>query len=212
MSRIELQDLLRQGLIALNQPQNNSVENLLIRYIELISQWNRTYNLTAIRDLDAMITRHLLDSLSISPFVVGKRVLDVGTGAGLPGIPLAIIYPDKQFTLLDSNQKKTRFLQQVVYTLKLHNVKIVHHRIEEFSSEKFDIILSRAFSTLKDFIVMSKHLLHEQGAFLAMKGVYPLIELQEIQTPFKVKATHPLHVPRLEAERHVVEINLAMEA
>lgn len=207
MSRIELFELLHQGLVELNDVPEKGTEIQLIRYIELIAQWNRVFNLTAIRDLDAMVVRHLLDSLTIKPFIKGKTILDVGTGAGLPGIPLAIMMPEKQFVLLDSNQKKTRFLQQTVYQLRLKNVRVVHQRVEEYKVDQlFDTVVSRAFSTLREYLQLSKHLVRPGGQILAMKGVYPLTELQEVSSPFKVVNTHPLKVPKLDAERHVVDL------
>ncbi|MDX2164147.1 MAG: 16S rRNA (guanine(527)-N(7))-methyltransferase RsmG [Gammaproteobacteria bacterium] len=212
MSRIELFELLHQGLVELNDVPDKGTEIQLIRYIELIAQWNRVFNLTAIRDLDAMVVRHLLDSLTIKPFIKGKTVLDVGTGAGLPGIPLAIMMPDKQFVLLDSNQKKTRFLQQTVYQLRLKNVRVVHQRVEEYKVDQlFDTVISRAFSTLREYLQLSKHLVRAGGQILAMKGVYPLTELQEVNAPFKVVNTHPLKVPKLDAERHVVDLTYEPE-
>ena len=207
MSRIELIEQLGQGLTDLNITRDRAAEAQLIRYIELISQWNRVFNLTAIRDLDAMVTRHILDSLTLKLFIEGQTVLDVGTGAGLPGIPLSIMMPDVQFVLLDSNQKKTRFLQQTVYQLRLKNVRVVHQRVEEFRTDSlFEVILSRAFSTLREYLYFSKHLIKPHGQILAMKGVYPLTELQEVTAPFKVINTHQVIVPGLDAERHVVDI------
>jgi 16S rRNA (guanine527-N7)-methyltransferase len=214
MSRFELFELLHKGLIEMGQPLDRSVEAQLIRYIELIAQWNRVFNLTAIRDLDAMVVRHLLDSLTIKPFIQGRTILDVGTGAGLPGIPLAITMPDCYFTLLDSNQKKTRFLQQAVYHMRLRNVRVVHERVEDYQADNlFDTIVCRAFSTLREFLQQSQHLVKPGGQLLAMKGVYPLTELQEITPPFKITATHQLFVPNLQAERHVVDVHFeaAME-
>lgn len=212
MSRTELFELLHQGLIKMNQPLDRHLEAQLIRYIELIGQWNRVFNLTAIRDLDTMVTRHLLDSLTILPYIKGKTVLDVGTGAGLPGIPLAIVMPEHQFVLLDSNQKKTRFLQQTCYQMRLKNVRVVHERVEDYQPEQlFDVIVSRAFSTLREFLVMSQHLAKPGAQLLAMKGVYPLTELQEVSKPFKVTNTHQLSVPNLDAERHVVDLTYEPE-
>jgi 16S rRNA (guanine527-N7)-methyltransferase len=212
MSRIELFEQLHQGLIEMNQPLDRQMEAQLIRYIELIAQWNRVFNLTAIRDLDTMVTRHLLDSLSILPHLKGKLILDVGTGAGLPGIPLAIVIPDRQFVLLDSNQKKTRFLQQTCYQMRLRNVRVVHQRVEEYQADPlFDSVVSRAFSTLRDFLTLSQHLVKPGGQVLAMKGVYPLTELQEVTPPFKVVDVYPLKVPKLDAERHVVELKYQPE-
>lgn len=207
MSRTELFELLHQGLIKMNLSLDRHLEAQLIRYIELIGQWNRVFNLTAIRDLDTMVTRHLLDSLTIVPYIKGRTVLDVGTGAGLPGIPLAIVMPDHHFVLLDSNQKKTRFLQQTCYQMRLKNVRVVHERVEDYQPEQlFDVVVSRAFSTLREFLSMSEHLVKPGAQFLAMKGVYPLTELQEIASPFKIINTHPLTVPNLDAERHVVDV------
>jgi 16S rRNA (guanine527-N7)-methyltransferase len=212
MSRTELFELLHQGLEEMGQPVDRQIETQLVRYIELIAQWNRVFNLTAIRDLDTMVTRHLLDSLTIRPFIKGKNILDVGTGAGLPGIPLAIVMPDRQFVLLDSNQKKTRFLQQTCYQMRLRNVRVVHQRVEEYQAEPlFDSIVSRAFSTLREFLTLTQHLVKPDGQILAMKGVYPLTELQEIAAPFKIINTHPLKVPKLDAERHVVEVTYQPE-
>jgi 16S rRNA (guanine527-N7)-methyltransferase len=207
MSRTELFELLHQGLVKMNLPLDRHVEAQLIRYIELIGQWNRVFSLTAIRDLDTMIVRHLLDSLSILPFIKGHKIVDVGTGAGLPGIPLAIVMPDHFFVLVDSNQKKTRFLQQTCYQMRLKNIRIVHERIENYQPEQlFDCVVSRAFSTLREFLVLSEHLAKPGTQFLAMKGVYPLTELQEVSESFNVKGAHPLHVPNLDAERHVVDL------
>jgi 16S rRNA (guanine527-N7)-methyltransferase len=212
MSRTELFELLHQGLEEMGQPVDRQIETQFVRYIELIAQWNRVFNLTAIRDLDTMVTRHLLDSLTIRPFIKGKNILDVGTGAGLPGIPLAIVMPDRQFVLLDSNQKKTRFLQQTCYQMRLRNVRVVHQRVEEYQAEPlFDSIVSRAFSTLREFLTLTQHLVKPDGQILAMKGVYPLTELQEIAAPFKIINTHPLKVPKLDAERHVVEVTYQPE-
>src|ERR1700722_7511648 len=175
MSQVELLEQLHQGLVEMGQPLDRQTETQLIRYIGLVAQWNRVYNLTSIRDTDTMVTRHLLDSLSILPHIEGHHILDVGTGAGLPGIPLAIAMPNRQFVLLDSNQKKTKFLQQTCYQMRLRNVKIINHRVEEYSADPlFDSVISRAFSTLRDFITLSQHLVKPGGQLLAMKGVYPL--------------------------------------
>ncbi len=208
MSRNELLEILHQGLIEMDHPLDRQTEVQLIQYIDLIAQWNRVYNLSSIRDVDTMVTRHLLDSLSISKYIKGKTILDVGTGAGLPGIPLAIAMPDRQFVLLDSNQKKMRFLQQTCYQMRLRNVRVVNQRVEEFKVDPlFDSVISRAFSTLRDFITQSQHLVKPNGQMLAMKGVYPLTELQEVAAPFKLVEVYPLKVPQLNAERHLVELS-----
>ncbi len=208
MSRNELLEMLHQGLIEMDQPLDRQTEVQLIQYIDLIAQWNRVYNLSSIRDVDTMVTRHLLDSLSIRQYIKGQTILDVGTGAGLPGIPLAIAMPDRQFVLLDSNQKKMRFLQQTCYQMRLRNVRVVNQRVEEYKAEPlFDSVISRAFSTLRDFITQSQHLVKPHGQMLAMKGVYPLTELQEVAVPFKLIEVYPLKVPQLNAERHLVELS-----
>lgn len=177
-------------------------------YIQLLEKWNKTYNLTAIRDINEMLEKHLLDSLSIAKMVYGERFLDVGTGAGLPGIPLAILYPQKTFTLLDSNGKKTRFLQQVKGQLQLANVTVANSRIEQFKpAHQFDAILSRAFASLSDMIEGSEHLCDEGGCFFAMKGQFPERELQEITKPYKVL---PITWPGNQSERHLVIISQSL--
>jgi 16S rRNA (guanine527-N7)-methyltransferase len=207
MVRTELLEMLHQGLSEMGQSLSTQTEGKLIRYIELIGQWNTVYKLTSIRDLDTMVTRHLLDSLSIRDFIKGQTILDVGTGAGLPGIPLAIAMPDHQFVLLDSNQKKTRFLQQTCYQMRLQNVRVVNHRAEEYHANPlFDSVISRAFSTLTDFLTQSRHLVKPSGQILAMKGIYPFTELQEVPTHFKLVEVKPLKVSQLDAERHVVNL------
>ncbi|CAA0081485.1 Ribosomal RNA small subunit methyltransferase G [BD1-7 clade bacterium] len=177
----------------------------LSSYIQLLAKWNKAYNLTAIRNVDEMLDRHLLDSLSIGAYIDGQRLIDVGTGGGLPGLPLSIVYPDKHFTLLDSNSKKTRFLKQVVMELNLPNVDVVHSRVEAFQPENvFDAVLSRAFASLEDMVVGSEHLLSATGVYLAMKGIWPEMELQPINKPYKVQ---PIDWPGNDQERHLVIIS-----
>lgn len=179
----------------------------LCAYLDLLEKWNRAYNLTAVRDPAAMVGLHLLDSLSIAPYITAGRYLDVGTGAGLPGIPLALVYPDKQFDLLDSNGKKTRFLQQVVVQLGLSNVAVHHTRVEQFQPEAgYDGILSRAFASLADMVNACAHLCAEGGVLLAMKGQYPAQELSQLPKPYIVESCHPLAVPGVEGERHLLII------
>jgi 16S rRNA (guanine527-N7)-methyltransferase len=171
-------------------------------YLQLLEKWNKVYNLTAIRDPKDMMTLHIQDSLSIGPYLHGSRIIDVGTGAGLPGIPLAITYPDKHFTLLDSNGKKTRFLTHVQHTLGLKNVTVVHSRVEKFRpTEGFDSILSRAFASLSDMLAMTDHLCAIGGRFLAMKGQYTETELP---AHIRLIGVYPLHVPGLDAQRNLV--------
>lgn len=179
----------------------------LLAYLELLISWNKAYNLTAIRDPAQMIALHLLDSLTVLPHVTGEHLIDVGTGAGLPGIPLAIMYPDKQFTLLDSNGKKTRFLFQVRCHLGLTNVVEIQSRVEQHQPrECYDAVLSRAFTSIADMVDKCHHLLAAQGVFLAMKGKFPQSELSEVAKDYKVETSHTLQVPGVEGERHLIVI------
>lgn len=181
-------------------------ESRLLQYLYLLEKWNRAYNLTAVRDPEQMVPRHLLDSLVVRPYIVGPRVLDVGTGAGLPGIPLALALPDLHFTLLDSNAKKTRFVTQAVHALGLANVTVVQTRTEKFQpAEKFDTLIARAYASIPDMLAATRHLCAPGGRWLAMKGVFPQEELAAIPAEFAAQA-RPLRVPGLEAARHVVII------
>ncbi len=198
--------LLEKGLERLNIVLDDEKVDKLLAYHGLLVKWNKSFNLTAVRDPEAMISRHLLDSLSILPYVDGQRILDVGTGPGLPGIPLAICYPEKELTLLDSNGKKTRFLTQSKIELALSNVTPVQARIESFEDEEFDSITSRAFATLKDMVDGSIHLLKVGGYFYAMKGVLPEEEISELDERVKVLECYPLKVPGEEGERHLVKM------
>jgi 16S rRNA (guanine527-N7)-methyltransferase len=180
-------------------------------YLALLQRWNEVFNLTAIRDPDEMVWLHILDSLSINTFLQGKRIIDVGTGGGLPGIPLAIINPDKQFTLLDSNGKKTRFLTQAKMELGLKNIEVVQSRCELYNpTEKFDLIVSRAFSSIRLMLETTQHLAQNSGQFVAMKGIYPEEELKDIPANFGWKV-QPLTIKGLAAERHVVFIERIKE-
>lgn len=179
----------------------------LAAYLELLSRWNQAFNLTAIRDPNEMVTRHILDSLTVTPHLWGDRICDVGTGAGLPGIPLAVVCPDKRFTLLDSNGKKTRFLVQVVAELGIPNVTVVNSRAEQFTMEEpFTTVVTRAFSSLADMLASSRHLLAPDGRFLAMKGTYPHEELAALPPGFRLESVIELHVPGLAGARHLVRI------
>lgn len=177
----------------------------LLQYLQLLYKWNRAFNLTAIRDMEDMVTRHLLDSLAVLNWIHGDRIIDVGTGAGLPGIPLAIAKPNKQVVLLDSNGKKIHFLQEVKRSLNLSQVEIVHCRVESYHpSQGFDTVISRAFSDLKQMIVWTEHLLTPKGQWLAMKGRIPLDELTGLPYPNHVNT---YTVAGLEGERCCVMIN-----
>ena len=212
MSKSALNEILSKGLRQLNLAQSldEKQQSSLIKYVELLDKWNKTYNLTAVRKPEQMVTRHLLDSLSICPYIRGKHILDVGTGAGLPGIPLAIVFPEKHFTLLDSNNKKTRFVIQAVSELELPNVDVVQSRVENFQfPELFDTITTRAYSAIGEMVKQTSHLLVSGGVFLAMKGANPVAEIDEMSSKYAVKESHIIKVPGLEEERHLLEIKTA---
>jgi 16S rRNA (guanine527-N7)-methyltransferase len=174
----------------------------LLSFIDLIEKWNKAYNLTAIKTRQDMVKLHLLDSLTVLPYLVGQRIIDIGTGAGLPGIPLAICLPEISFTLLDSNAKKTRFVQQTVLELKLSNVEIIHSRAEDYLPDSlFSTVLTRAFADLSDIIAATRHLLAENGTMIAMKGHCTEAELAKVVTK---KTVIPVQVPGVEAERNLV--------
>ena len=180
----------------------------LLDYVALLVRWNATYNLTAIRDPREMIGKHLLDSLAMQPFVRDLGTLaDLGTGPGLPGIPLAIATPSLQVTLVESNGKKARFLREAIRQLKLGNATVAESRIEAFKpGATFDAITARALATLPLILELGGHLPGAQGRLLAMKGVLPVDEIAALPAGWRLAATHPLRVPGLDAERHLVEI------
>ena len=183
----------------------------LLAFVRLLAKWNAAYNLTAVRDPEEMITRHLLDSLVLLPYLQGPRVLDIGTGPGLPGIPLAIARPDCFFTLLDANAKKTRFVTQALGELGLKNVEVVQTRVENYRPvEKFDTLVARAFSSIADMLNNAQHLCAPGGRFLAMKGVYPEEELAAIPADYVVNEVVALKVPGLDAARHLAIITLRL--
>ena len=174
----------------------------LIDYVEMLNKWNKAYNLTAVRDPSEMLIKHIMDSLVVSPYLVGNTFIDVGTGPGLPGIPLAIINPDKQFDLVDSLGKRIRFLKQVQFELKLKNIQPIQSRIEEYNEKKFDGVISRAFASLQDMLTWCKHLPNQQGSFYALKGS----DLDEIPDGFTLKQNIKLTIPELNAERRLMII------
>jgi 16S rRNA (guanine527-N7)-methyltransferase len=179
----------------------------MLKLLDELDDWNQRMNLTAIRQRDQQITKHLLDSLSIAGFVRGARVLDVGTGAGFPGLPLAIAMPEVQFTLLDSTAKKLKFIEHVAQVIAASNVQTVHTRAESFRpKERFDTIVSRAVGAVGVFVEWAGHLCIGGGRLLAMKGRDPTQELQKLPSGWKVAAVHRLSVPGLDEERHLVEI------
>ena len=196
---------LESGLDALGVAVSTSARSSLLEYCELLIKWNKTFNLTSVDDPEQMISLHLLDSLAVLPFLPGGRVLDVGTGAGLPGIPLAIARPEQKFVLLDSNGKKTRFLVQASGQLGLENVEVVNQRVEQYQAhELFDVIISRAFSSLGQFLSACNHLLSPGGQFLAMKGKLPEDELHDLPDGFQLESSVELKIPGLDAERHLL--------
>ncbi|WP_129641454.1 16S rRNA (guanine(527)-N(7))-methyltransferase RsmG [Peristeroidobacter agariperforans] len=179
----------------------------LIGLLDELDDWNQRMNLTAIRERPAQITKHLLDSLSVQPFLQGERVLDVGTGAGFPGLPLAIVNPSRQFTLLDSTAKKLKFIEHASALLELPNVQTVHTRAESFRpAQRFDIVLSRAVGPVEQFVKWAGHLCVGGGRLLAMKGRHPQEELAKLPSGWKLAAVHRLNVPALDEERHLVEL------
>ena len=197
--------ILQAGMDQLGLEVTETQVDLLLDFVSLIEKWNKAYNLTAIRNRDEMVRLHILDSLAILPFVTGQKIIDVGTGAGLPGIPLAILMPSVQFTLLDSNSKKTRFVRQAVLELQLNNVEVVHGRVESLGHEgEYDAVLSRAFASLEEIMNLTEHLTQPEGVLIAMKGQKPESELKKIDRDYSVNS---IMVPGVDAERCVVRIN-----
>lgn len=193
---------LLNGLAALNLDISEDKTTKLLSFIDLIDKWNKTYNLTAINNKQDMVSLHLLDSLTALPYLHGERILDVGTGAGLPGIPLAICLPELKFTLLDSNAKKTRFVQQAVIELGLKNVEVCRSRAEDLHPEQpFDTVITRAFAELTDIIAITRHLLANNGIILAMKGQFSETEMSNITIPATII---PVRIPGVEAERNLI--------
>ena len=198
--------MLKKKLINLIDQTDLSITSqqidLLIHYVEMLNKWNKAYNLTAVRDPSEMLIKHIMDSLVVSPYLVGNTFIDVGTGPGLPGIPLAIINPDKQFDLVDSLGKRIRFLKQVQFELKLTNIQPIQSRIEEYNEKKFDGVISRAFASLQDMLTWCKHLPNQQGSFYALKGS----DLDAIPEGFTLKQNIKLTIPELNAERRLMII------
>jgi len=201
-----LQKQLEQGLeqIDLHLPQQ-AIQQLM-DYLTLLQKWNKVYNLTAIRDPKEMLVKHLLDSLAVVPHISGQRLIDVGTGGGLPGIPLAICYPDRQVDLLDSNSKKTRFLIQAKAELNLVNTAVLHSRVEEYQPEAlYDGVISRAFASMEDMLHWTEHLLADNGHWWAMKAQKDFEDYSKLPGLVKIDETIDLHVPGLNAERMLIK-------
>ena len=197
--------LLQEGLSALGI-EASCYEEAFVEYLNLLQKWNRIFNLTAICRPDEMVVKHLFDSLVVRPYLSGERIIDVGTGAGFPGIPLAIVEPHRHFVLLDSQIKKVNFLSAVKTALGLTHVTVVHARVEDFSPEVFfDTVLTRAFASLEGIWEKTQHLVGQGGQFLAMKGQYPLSELEGFtEKDWKIQI-HSLNVPFLNEKRHLVQ-------
>jgi 16S rRNA (guanine527-N7)-methyltransferase len=199
----KLSALLKAANISLSDQQKQQ----LVGYVELLHKWNKAYNLTSVRDPQQMLVRHILDSIVVESHLQGDRFIDVGTGPGLPGIPLAIMRPQAHFTLLDSLGKRVRFLRQVQHELGLTNVTPVQSRVEDFPAEPpFDGVISRAFASLEDMVNWCHHLPSAQGHFYALKGVRPDDEMTTLPAGFVVQEVYPLQVPELDGERHLVVI------
>lgn len=199
----KLSRLLAEAGISLSGSQQQQ----LVAYVELLHKWNKAYNLTSVRDPNEMLVRHILDSIVVAPHLEGERFIDVGTGPGLPGIPLAIVLPQARFTLLDSLGKRVRFLRQVQHELKLDNVEPVQSRVEAFPGEPaFDGVISRAFASLTDMVNWCHHLPGTHGRFYALKGMLPEEEIAQLPPQFMVENIVKLQVPQLDGERHLVLI------
>jgi 16S rRNA (guanine527-N7)-methyltransferase len=198
-------ELLEDGIYELELEERLGGDELLMEYVTELMNWNRVYNLTSVRKPTDIVTRHILDSLTILPYLHGERILDIGTGAGLPGIPLAIACPDREFVLLDSSSKKLRFVQQTLGILNLDNVTLEDCRVEEYQPEVlFDTVICRAFSDLPDFYRYAARLCSTGGRMLAMKGVYPMTEVECLKDKSVIDDVVSLKVPGLDAERHLV--------
>ena len=202
-------DQLEGGIAALGLNLDGETRRRLLDYVALIEKWNRVHNLTAIREAEKMVSHHLLDSLAVARHLHARRLLDVGSGAGLPGIPLALAVPGMHVTLLDSNHKKAAFLKQALIELKLSNAAVCAERVESWQTEdKFDAIISRAFSEMGEFVRVTRHLLAPGGRFAAMKGLHPYEEIDKLPEGCRVEQVLPLAVPGLEGARHLVLIAL----
>ena len=208
---MDLAQKLAAGLAAMHIDLPQDAQAKLLAYLDLLAKWNRTYNLTAVRDPIEMVARHLLDSLAVLPFIHGTTLADLGSGAGLPGIPLAIARPDMQVTLVESNGKKVRFQREAVRSLPLTNVAIEQARVQD-TAGAFDTVTARAFAGLADMLAWGAHLLAADGRWLALKGHADPAEIAAVPGDFRVLAVHPLRVPGVDGERCVIELARATPA
>ncbi|HIF75179.1 MAG TPA: 16S rRNA (guanine(527)-N(7))-methyltransferase RsmG [Porticoccaceae bacterium] len=202
-----MEEELRQGLVELGLFATDQQLNLLLSYLLLLDKWNASFNLSGVVEINSMVSRHLLDSLAINAHLQGSVFVDIGSGAGLPGIPLAILNPENHFILVDSNGKKTRFLFQAKTELGLANIDVENCRIEHYqSTQQIDMVMCRAFSALGDAVSKSQHLLEKEGKFLAMKGRYPEDEIAALPNCFEISKTTKLEIPGNDSERHLIEV------
>jgi 16S rRNA (guanine527-N7)-methyltransferase len=203
----QLQEQLNRALQATTLAPTDEQVTALVRLVLLVNKWNKAYNLTSVRDPQDMLIKHILDSIVVAPHISGSRVIDVGTGPGFPGLPLAIMLPDVEFVLLDSLGKRIRFIKQAVFELGLRNVTAVQSRVEDYQPEQaFDNVLSRAFASLHDMLTWCTHLVSADGQFLALKGQIDEQELKQIPNNFIINTRIALTVPQLEGERHLIHI------
>jgi 16S rRNA (guanine527-N7)-methyltransferase len=206
VDKARVQQQIEKGLAALHLAEPPGLAGMLADYLELLARWNETYNLTAVRVPEEMVTRHVLDSLAVLPFIGEERTLDVGTGPGLPGMVLAMARPGQRFVLLDSAGKKTRFVEHAAARLGLGNVDVVQARAESHRDEEgFAVVVSRAFSSVGDFIRLAGHLAGRGGRLLAMKGAFPETELAQLPAGWGLQGVHKLTVPGLQGRRHLLE-------
>ncbi|EKE75959.1 16S rRNA methyltransferase GidB [Gallaecimonas xiamenensis 3-C-1] len=206
MLRERLDELLAQTSLVVTDHQREQ----LVKLVQALDKWNKAYNLTSVRDPLEMVAKHIVDSLVVSPYLPQGSLIDVGTGPGLPGLPLAIINPDKPFVLLDSLGKRIRFIRQTCHELGIKNVTAVQSRVEEHQPEQpYAAVLSRAFASIQDMLDWCGHLTDANGAFLAMKGQYPEEELNALPKNVQVRAVYPLEVPGLDGQRHLIALGYA---